>query len=680
MASSCCRPMKTRKSHRNGPPVPQMLQKTDQQESPSVNISYMSLEALCRMKQPVVKLLNLDTKFDHQEKKRSNKLDSKQYSDQKRHKTDQQKDPSVTISSTSECKWKEPVVKLICLETPLNHQGKKQSSELSKQYSDQVSSPSNSEAHEEMALSSFAQKEFLSPNTDFARKPDQQKCGPETLGLKYPVIQCTRLNIKADHQIVRQARIEGDSTHHHDHVQPPDSAPLNVQPEYWEEQEDEEEDSDEFDKQVSAYERERLKNIKANEQFLKSLKLLEVGSTLRLGRKKYTPRIKRQHFEIKRHSVRLKGTIPSEKVLQMLPADNVDHGAWISFQDTWKSISTNEFPKPTHCKYSKITSYANSLKKMTLNKRTGICTLPGCVSSIAIHPSNTHTLVAAGDSLGNVVLWDQNHQSPGLYTFPLYSQETRCVAFPPSNSKHLLSLGLEGRMLCGDVTRSVFDEVFNMERDLTSFDFLSDDGSVLLVSHYKSQLSVVDRRTPTYTSNVSGHLHLVGIRSVNVHPLKRELCVVASLHGNVIYDVRKLSMIMTKPVLSLQEGISCVSASFSPATGKNVLTLFWDSTLRVFGIKDFKQNANLVSTIMRPKRMRYNCFAPAAWDPRQENCLAEGRISKGQINIRHMKGQIVKTLLITGTPSAIAMHPTRNLLAAGMQDTRSLCVWKEQTN
>ncbi|KAG9462655.1 hypothetical protein GDO78_013637 [Eleutherodactylus coqui] len=259
--------------------------------------------------------------------------------------------------------------------------------------------------------------------------------------------------------------------------------------------------------------------------------------------------------------------------IKMAPSNYVDHGAWISFQETWKSISTVKCVKPSSFKCKKITSYANKLQKLTLKEKAVKRTILGSVSSIAIHPSETRTLVAAGDCNGNIGLWDLKRRSADIYVFPVHSRRTRIVAFSPSDPQYLLSLGYEGTIRCGDISYSVFDEIYHAEGYLTSFDFLSVDGSVLLASHYDSKLSVVDRRTRNKTSNVHGCLDSKFVYSVSVHPLQRDLCVVAGSSDVLVYDVRQLRKDTTQPVMSLLRHTSGVaSASFSPATGNCILT------------------------------------------------------------------------------------------------------------
>ncbi|XP_056427539.1 WD repeat-containing protein 76 [Hyla sarda] len=721
--------------------------RTDQQEGLSGNTSYASLEELCKWKQPVVQVHHLETQLDYKKIKRSTTLQSEQFSHQCTditRKHEQQKCGLETVC------LKQPVVQLTRLNIEAKSQIERQTTKkgVIAHHQDHVhqtdSTPINLQPENwEEQVEDDSDEQC----TDITRKHDQQKCGLLTVCLKQPVVQLTRLNIKAKSQVERQTTKEDVSAHHQDYV--PDNTPLNVQlenreeqveddsdndqseeqctdfarihdlqkcgletvcsmkpvvqltrlniknhverqPESQEEQVEDDSDSDQYDEQISAYERERLRNLKANAKFLKSLKLLENVSTLwRRQKKKRVIREKPPCNMANRESRRLRGCSPLEKTTQMLPITDMDNDSWISFKDTWKSISAHKFEKTTSFKCRDLTSYAGSLSKLRQDKTTGICTVPGVVTAIAVHPSSTHSLVAAGDIYGTVVLWDRNLHTPGKYRFPLHSGQTSVVTFSPSNSQHLLSLGQEGTIFRGDICHSAFTQIYHVEQKLASFDFLSDSGSVLLVGHSNSRLSVVDCRTNTY--DVCSCVRVSRLQSVSVHPLKKDLFVVSGCGNVLLYDVRMLRIDISckaQPLMGFRKDRDFVpvSATFSPGTGKYILTPCRDRCIRVFTIEDFtqntyplnfEQNIHHLNSLYGNQKMNLKSYLPVTWDPKQENCFAEGLMNSGQINVFHVKGQSVGSFFSsTCTPNALAIHPTRNLVAVGTCN-KTLCVVEE---
>ncbi|KAM3927210.1 WD repeat-containing protein 76 [Leptodactylus fuscus] len=655
------------------------------------------------MKVPVVRLFRLKTQAETPGKESTNESDREQHHDQELQTRDPQEGPRVHKSYTSleaMCRRKQPVVRLSRLE--MQHEEQQLSILHSEQCSDQVLSSSNSETHDGTDPPLVAQSAVIHSDKDFTREHDQQD-DPETVCRKQPVVRLNRLNIEPKHHLEREVS-EDDSEQHFDHVQSHDSSPPSEQSEDEEEHSMDESDGiqlDEEDLQMfSEYELERLKNIKQNAKFLKSLNLMEVASTL-CQQQKSKPRVKREKPQSDagtRQSMRLQGITPLVKLLEekkqfrkpqvippgplkMFPSNDVNHGAWAAFKNTWKSISKGKFPRPSRIKCKTLPSYENRVKSLTLEERAVTCIVPGTVSTIAIHPSKTRTLVAAGDFNGNVGLWDLKNQSAGVYVFPLHSGKTISVCFSPSNAKHLLTLGRDGAIRRGDVSHAVFDEIYRDESCLaSSFDFLTSNSSVFILSHFDSKLSVVDCRTPTNTSDVCGQLSLRYVRSVNVHPLRRDYCLVTGSSQAYIYDVRMLNAEMTQPVVSLLgHNKDVISAAFSPRTGKRVLTCSLDQHVRVFRIRGFAQTTYPFTKI-RIKGEKN--ILPVFWDPKQENCFGQCFMAQRKIEIYHVKGQLVHTLSSSHLPArtfTFAFHPTRNLLVAGTI-AGTVGVWKKWKN
>ncbi|EDL28065.1 mCG142370, partial [Mus musculus] len=84
----------------------------------------------------------------------------------------------------------------------------------------------------------------------------------------------------------------------------------------------------------------------------------------------------------------------------------------------------------------------------------------GAISSVALHPSEVRTLVAAGAKSGQIGLWDLTQQSEdAMYVFYAHSRYVSCLSFSPTNPAHLLSLSYDGTLRCGDFSSAVFEEV-----------------------------------------------------------------------------------------------------------------------------------------------------------------------------------------------------------------------------
>lgn len=62
---------------------------------------------------------------------------------------------------------------------------------------------------------------------------------------------------------------------------------------------------------------------------------------------------------------------------------------------------------------------------------------------------------------------------------------------------------------------------------MSSFDFLPDSVSTLVVGHWDGDVAVVDRRTPGTSAELSASLNSKATRTVHVHPVNRQFFVAA---------------------------------------------------------------------------------------------------------------------------------------------------------
>ncbi|XP_019388742.1 PREDICTED: WD repeat-containing protein 76 [Crocodylus porosus] len=421
--------------------------------------------------------------------------------------------------------------------------------------------------------------------------------------------------------------------------------------------------------QLSAYERKRLKNIKENANFFASLKLHESAARLRKiaskvqshGIKRVRPK-KAEDETVRRRSMRLQRVDPSgiplpelpaqpETVvdehpllppgpLQMVPADvNTSKVSTKEFLDSWAKISEIK-PEDTEKHVYDIKRYEDSLSCMILSEDAVTKVVKNRICSMAIHPSESRTLVAAGDRSGQIGLWDL------------------------VNALALL------------VYRSE-------DAQMSSFDFLQDNASTLVVGHWDGDVAVVDRRTPGTSAELSASLNSKATRTVHVHPVNRQYFVAAGSVNVCIYDVRSLKHAGDKPVCRLNGHTKSVaSAYFSPVTGNRVVTTCSDDKLRVY------DTSCLSSTVLPFATVRHNNNTGrwltrfrAIWDPKQEDCFVVGSMARPrQIEVYQATGKLLHSFYnidyLGSVCSINVLHPTQNILVGGNSSGR-LHVFKD---
>ncbi|XP_061450746.1 WD repeat-containing protein 76 isoform X2 [Rhineura floridana] len=353
--------------------------------------------------------------------------------------------------------------------------------------------------------------------------------------------------------------------------------------------------------------------------------------------------------------------------LQMIPTDqDKENEVTEGFLNVWAKISQvkpNTIEKPT----CDLESYKASLHKMVLQEDSVAKVVQNRIHSVAIHPSESRSLVAAGDKWGQIGLWDLDcRQEDGVHVFSPHSRPVSCMYFSPSDPAHLLSLSHDGTLRCGDLTRAVFDEVYrNEEYHLSAFDFSTVDASTLIVAMWDGEVAVVDRRTPGTSSELSAKLNSKTTRTVHVHPVNRHYFIAAGAENVAIYDARHLEKSGGKPVVSLTGHTKSVaSAYFSPVTGNRVLTTCADDTLRIFGTKCISSLAPVLTTIRHNNYTgRWLTKFRAVWDPKRDDCFVVGSMSRPrQIEAFHATGQLLHSFInedcLGSVCSINAWHPT----------------------
>ncbi|XP_067601576.1 WD repeat-containing protein 76 isoform X2 [Pseudorca crassidens] len=451
---------------------------------------------------------------------------------------------------------------------------------------------------------------------------------------------------------------------------------------------------------LSPYEKKRLKNISENANFFASLQLSESAARLReMIKKRQPPESKRLDkmarvgccwvfpFPRKkpkkkenetgcRRSMRLLKVDPSGVSLPATPtqpilvadenpllppgplemtSENRDDNSELfkGFLQTWAEVSKVSLgrtrSKNTEKELSSIKSYKANLNGMIISEDTVYKVTKGPIFSMALHPSEIRTLVAAGARSGQVGLWDLTHQpkEDGVYIFQPHSQPVSCLYFSPANPAHLLSLSYDGTLRCGDFSRAVFEEVYRDERSsFSSFDFLAEDASTLIVGHWDGSMSLVDRRTPGTSCEKLINSSLSKIRTVHVHPVHRQYFITAGLRDIHIYDARCLNRSRIKPLISLTEHTkSIASAYFSPLTGNRVVTTCADCKLRIFDSSCISSKIPLLTTIRHNTITgRWLTRFQAVWDPKQEDCIIVGSMAQPRrVEIFHERGKVLSS-------------------------------------
>ncbi|NWW77265.1 WDR76 protein, partial [Climacteris rufus] len=463
--------------------------------------------------------------------------------------------------------------------------------------------------------------------------------------------------------------------------------------------------------QLSAYERKRLKNITENAKFFASLKLHESAARLneiatkRQSQVTKRPKPKKVEDEpARRRSMRLLRVEPLDVPLlegparpgaeeypqvpagplPMVPEDQTENSKWTeALLSTWMRISelkVDDVDRST----PDIKRYQERLSSMVLREENIRKVVKARVCSLAIHPSESTILVAAGDKWGHVGLWNVGCQSEeGAHTFIPHNFQVNCMHFSPCNPAQLLSLSND-TLRCGDVTRAVFDEICRSEEDFSSFDFLEESGCSALLGLWDGRVAVVDRRTPGAAAELCAAIGFRRTRTVHVHPLSKQYFLAAGSVDVCVFDVRFLRAKGSRPVSSLPGHTrSVASAYFSPVTGSRVVTVCADDKLREqTGHKCQFKILQLLGMLLLSFPCSHNNNTGrwlsrfrAVWDPKQERCFLVGSMAQPrQIHAFQDTGELLHSFCnpacLASVCSINVVHPSRDILVGGNSSGR----------
>ncbi|XP_076347171.1 WD repeat-containing protein 76-like isoform X2 [Tachypleus tridentatus] len=326
-----------------------------------------------------------------------------------------------------------------------------------------------------------------------------------------------------------------------------------------------------------------------------------------------------------------------------------------------------------------LKEYIKRFNKMKINSDQVAKVTPTRIFSLAIHPVTTKTLVIAGSKWGHIGFWDVKSQteSDGVFAFEPHSRPVNCIQISGDNQEKLYSSSYDGTVRCGDLVKCVFDEVYFTPEDNDDacfyFEFLSPQ--VLIITQDAGRLSIVDTRTGKKEPDNLFQLSSRRMKTVSVHPLKRDYFVTASNDGKAsLWDLRSMQR-KPQSVADLAHEKSLSSAFFSPVTGNYILTTSFDNKLRLFDSTELNEDIKVKKTYRHNNQTgRWLTPFRAIWLPNNEEGFIVGSMNHPhQIEVLDVNGDCAYTFMgesLGSVCSINAFHPTEPVLAGGNSSGR----------
>ncbi len=481
--------------------------------------------------------------------------------------------------------------------------------------------------------------------------------------------------------------------------------------------------------ELSEYERQRLENIKQNQEILKQLNIKgiipdELKSKPAPVKAKAKPREKRPIekvepaiIEPRRMSSRLQrkaaGTegldedffkitedfapttapAPSKpkRIIGRIPFDP-EKGASEGFLEITGFLS-----RELEFKDRKFSS--ENLSQIDIqNEHSVVKVMKERIYSLAVHPDPSKVIVAVGGKFGELAFLDATQSAhplglnerelpepedfrPGTFLFHPHTGSISNLRYNPVNSTQLFSTSYDNIVRCMDITKGCFDELYNFGEDtgdvITGFDFDA-KANVLYFSDTDGIFCWADRREGGKSSELSElRLHEKKIGCVSASRDGRFLAT-ASNDGSVgLWDLRKLTTVRgeAEALHTLTFRRSVTSAYFHPEDASKILSTCYDDHVRVHYNAHLPE-AKHAEMSHNNQTGRWITNFKAVWDPKSSFAVV-GNMNRGIDLIDSDIGQIVRNVtseFLTAQPAVNAFHPNLDVVASGNASGK-IAVW-----
>ncbi|KAI8984159.1 WD40-repeat-containing domain protein [Mycotypha africana] len=399
---------------------------------------------------------------------------------------------------------------------------------------------------------------------------------------------------------------------------------------------------------LSEYEKQRLKNIKENEELLRNLDLPQLfdsksrsaspsGSSNKKILKQHMPAKKKKEPQLPtRSSARLRGKEPDltdlkrsldddgiaeesaakkTKIIDTL--DEKDQKRLLNAMKTALKDIPNITPKQKegilgeteekeNSKHEKTDSaLRETLEKLQIRHTwTTIKVTPDRITGALFHPSATKLLACAIDTGGYLGIWDIDYQrqevddevedqeEPAVYQYRPHTRSCTDIHFNPTNPSKLLTSAYDGYIKVYDMNKAEFETInLNEQYPITTFD-ITNDGHSLWFSTSEGELGLMDLRAKA-TEHMIVNPRDKKVGCIQLNPTNQHLMALSSNDRTLTFwDTRKWIANRTKrsgnqdtvEPLQVVEHGYSVTSCYWSPNGKHLATACYDDYVRLFDL------------------------------------------------------------------------------------------------
>lgn len=419
------------------------------------------------------------------------------------------------------------------------------------------------------------------------------------------------------------------------------------------------------------YEQQRLRRIKKNEEILDTLGINQAAKTLANCLQKKTTRIKKN---------KLKTTTiePVKRSLRIAHSSNLGVSYYKiqprrkrEISDFVEKLNDELAIKEPVNDFHKLPSqkFVDVLRSLDMNIPP-IKVTKGGIQSLAIHPSETSLIVAAGDKKGKIILYNRNSN---IQIFIAHTALVNCISFCSWDLNKLFTTSYDGSFGCSDITKNTFDVIYRTKQKKinnksNSTTWHSEYERNFLIGNDSGCVEMIDLRKQNKITNTAW-CHEGSVRTVQCHPLQKHYFLTSSETGMVsLWDIRSMTEKSINSVLQFKHP-KVLTSSFFSAYGNKMISICNDNNIRIFNTEKLNSAATIpIKIIPFMSHLYYNDFQ-AKWNPGREDAFfMTSMLLPPRAQVFGCDGNVLHDLIsenMTKRFSVIEVHPTQAIYVGG---------------
>eukprot|EP00249_Psilotum_nudum_P001386 c13852_g1_i2 orf=264-1799(+) len=319
---------------------------------------------------------------------------------------------------------------------------------------------------------------------------------------------------------------------------------------------------------------------------------------------------------------------------------------------------------------------------LTLKEQDVARVVPERIFNVLFFPFRERIILAVGDRVGNLGLWDvecEKLEGDGVHIYRPHAAPVTGMAIAPYNGSKVLSCSYDGTVRHMDIESVRFDLIYCTEKALSAICFIPGNPHCAYLAE-AGAVKVLDFRDGN--RNNGFELHDRKINTIDFHPERSHLMATSSTDGTAcVWDVRYMG-IHRRSLAKVTHLKAVHSAYFSPS-GSHLATCSSDNSIGLMGnLSQYKGTGSFEDESMifhYNVTNRWICSFRAIWGW-DDNYIYVANMNRSidviSTSSRMLTSQLSDSLM-TSIPCRLASHPLVEGMLAGSTGGGRVYLWRK---